>query len=143
MINEGKIIICLLLVIIIGIFIVGCQTKNTCVIKEKFSNNCSGNKLKPGCLGDLNDWARDLGPKTELNRHCQNMDAREQDLSPGQFCVANCATEKGQKGWIPGGKLIKNENNRAFDWERIKHGKDKLIVKDYVPGTKKEYCKYI
>jgi hypothetical protein len=46
--------------IIIGIVLVGVRQK-TCVLKEKFSNNCSGNKLQPGCLGDLNDWARDIG----------------------------------------------------------------------------------
>jgi hypothetical protein len=137
MINEGKIIICLLLVVIIGIVLVGVRQK-TCVLKEKFSNNCSGNKLQPGCLRDLNKWVRDNGPKTELNRYCENKDASKQDLSPGQFCVANCATEKGKKGWIPGGKLIKNENNRSFDWEKG----DNDIKKNYVP-TKKGYCEHV
>lgn len=135
--DQGKLIVCLLFVVIIGIILVGVRQNNVCkknVSQENFTPNCSGWTHLPKCLGDLNDWARDVGPKTELNRYCQNVDARGGDLEPGQYCVANCAKQLGKKGWIPGGRLTKNQNNKGFDWKNGFRN---------VPLTKQDYCKNV
>jgi len=88
-------------------------------------------------LGDLNDWARDVSPKTELNRWCQNRDNQGGDLGEGQHCVADCKTFHNRPNWFPGGK-IKKVGGKLM-WEQAPG-----YWVDFSPNmSKARYCQYI
>jgi hypothetical protein len=138
---DNNIILVFALIIAILMLISFLSSKPS--VAETFLSSCTGNIYNPGCLRDLNDWARDLAPKTSLNRYCENKDALNQDLVPGQYCVANCKFGKpfwkGSK-WIPGGKIFRTK--KGFEWEkgpgyRVPMNGTNLKL------TKKGYCEYV
>ena len=110
-------------------------------VAETFLSGCTGDIYNPGCLGDLNDWARDLAPKTRLNRYCENKDAQEQDLRQGQYCVANCNSVKGGPSWNPG-RQIRRTNN-GFEWNKSRNNWVPLTGPNSATLSKDGYCEYI
>lgn len=97
--------------------------------------------MAPGCLGDLNDWARDVSPQTRLNKWCEDTDASGKDLQVGQYCVANCNLNGSE--WKPGGKIRRtNHPIYGFEWEK-KPGKWIQLKDNRIPFTKKRYCRHV
>ena len=104
-VNAFQVVV--LVLILVGVVMIFMRQNNTCVMKQ--------NKVKEGFLtgnelGQLNDWARDIGPRTDLNNTCKRWDDEGRNLNPGQFCVANCAPLLGQGGWRPGEKITLQSN---------------------------------
>ena len=142
---DNNIILVFALIIAILMLISFLSSKPS--VAETFLSSCTGNIYNPGCLRDLNDWARDLAPKTSLNRYCENKDALNQDLVPGQYCVANCKFGKpfwkGSK-WIPGGKKKVSKNKVEKAIKRLyPHAKPDEVEMLVAVNTKKEIVKYL
>ena len=137
---DNNILLLFALILAILMLIAALSSKPS--VTEAFIPPCTGDKFKPGCLGDLNDWARDIAPKTSLNRYCENKDAKEQDLRPGQYCVANCNPVKGGPPWNPGRRI--RRTNNGFEWNKngdmkTWHPMDGTSLR----LTKTDYCQYV
>jgi hypothetical protein len=120
------VVLMLILVCVVMIFI---RQNNTCVMKQ--------NKVKEGFLngdelGMLNDWARDIGPRTNLNNTCKKWDDEGKNLNPGQFCKANCAPLLGKGRW-QGGENIVLQSDGSFKIQNNVYQPNEL-------PTKEEYC---
>ena len=120
-----------LMLILVGVVMIFMRQNNTCVMKQ--------NKVKEGFLtgnelGQLVSWARDNGPRTDLNNTCKRWDDEGRNLNPGQFCVANCAIEGENVGrWKPGPPITLN-NNGTFNIQGSNYAADNL-------PSKEDYCR--
>ena len=142
----GMLIIC---VVLLMVLVASQYTKKTCEIPNiegyiSQSNISQGyisqSNISPSStnninsLEDLKVWAGSIDIKTDLNNYCK----QHNELSTGQFCVANCAKvlNKPDGTWIPGEKLIKTQN--GYRWKKDPRQNTTKPI-----PTKTQYCEHV